>query len=157
MEAAGSSETRYLLTKLCGITSQETNFHLIYECTNRGTPYQKWENNFLPPVTEKEDWKLTGCKQIRHIKTTSTLCNLCGWNWAAGWTEFDTRETERFLSTLRCQDWLGPTQQGAIITGVRCVHSVKLASHLHLVPKLRMHGSIPPLVIHLNGIAPNLT
>jgi len=32
---------------------------------------------------------------------------------------------------------------------------VKLTTHLHLVPRLRLRGAIPPLAIHIQGVVLN--
>jgi hypothetical protein len=74
--------------------------------------------------------------------------------WATGWTigvlGFDSRwGLGIFLFTIASRTALGPTQPikwvpGALSLGVKR-RGVKLNTHLHLVPRSRMRGAIPPL------------
>jgi hypothetical protein len=45
-----------------------------------------------------------------------------------------------------------PVGTGALTPGVKRGRGVKLTTHLHLVPRLRIHGAIPPLQKCLNGV-----
>jgi hypothetical protein len=76
--------------------------------------------------------------------------------WATGWTigvlGFDSRRgLGIFLFTTALRTALGPTQppiqwvQGALSLGGKATGGMKLTTHLHLVPKSRMRGAIPPL------------
>jgi hypothetical protein len=40
---------------------------------------------------------------------------------------------------------------------LKVVKGMKLTTHLHLVPVLRMHGGIPQIILYLSGVVLNLS
>jgi len=92
---------------------------------------------------------------VDFLKVVSTMIRLC-----AGWLGFDSWQAQGwdfFLLTNMSRLDLGPTQTpswwvlGALSPAVKQL-GMKQATHLHLVPRSRMHGAIPPLPIRQHGI-----